>query len=76
MVPGTEQQSESDTPRGIQTMDVTHSISCKQVVSLSACVDDYSSNNVRGIDRFSSVAFGHMELSINQNFSMRLFCFI
>ena len=52
MVPGTEEKSESEWMR------VTASVA-KQVVSLSACVDE----NVCGIDRFASV---HMELSMNQ----------
>ena len=65
MVPGTEEQSESDTWASNRWMRLTASVA-KQVVSLSACVDDYTGNNVCrcykfvrgnvwGIDRFSSV---------------------
>ncbi len=68
MVPGTEQQSESDTWASNRWMRLTASVA-KQVVSLAACVDDYTDNNVCrcykfvrgnvwGIDRFSSSVYG------------------
>ena len=45
MVPGTEEQSESDTSASNQWMRLTASV-VKQIVSLLACVGDYTDNNV------------------------------
>ena len=64
MVPGTDEKSGSDTSASNRWMRLTASVA-KQVASLSACVDDYSGNNVNqcykfvcgnvwGSDRFSS----------------------
>ena len=79
MVPGTEEQSESDTWASNRWMRLTASVA-KQVVSLSGCVEDYSDNNVCrcykfvrgnvwGFDRFSSVpmAYGIDNESVARN---------
>ena len=45
MVPGMEEKSESDTSASNRWMRLTASVA-KQVATLSACVDEYSGNNV------------------------------
>ena len=69
MVPGTEEQSESDTSEEQSESDtsasnrwmrLTASVA-KQVVSMSACIDDYSGNNVLQVHTWNLQYFGWLQ---------------